>query len=245
MRNRTLYILSAVGVLLLINIVPPSARTSLSDDEIRAIHHRLLTVDSHTDIGPGFGTARLDPAILNNAQVNLPSMRSGGLDASFFIVFTPQGETNEEGLQRARERAEEKYRGIMRMVQANPQIIGLARSADEVENLNAEGKLIALIGIENAYPLGNTSDEVVEAVKIWAKRGAQYVSLTHFGHNQFGGSSNPSLRRNDGADPGLSELGRVLVKALNDRVTLDSRDYQAIQRFCWYCSTCSPWTRNR
>lgn len=103
------------------------------------------------------------------------------------------------------------------MLRANPDAIALATTADDVEALNAEGKLVALIGIENSYPLGTTPEEVTEAVAMWAERGARYASITHFGHNQFGGSSNPSSARSDGEDPGLNDLGRTLVVALNDQ----------------------------
>ena len=99
---------------------------------------------------------------------------------------------------------------------ANSDKIGLARSADDVENLHSAGKLTAIIGIENSYPLGATAAEVEENFAKWADRGALYASITHFGHNQFGGSSNPSFSRDDGPDMGLTELGLTLVKALND-----------------------------
>ena len=196
---------------------PAFTQAALTNADVMAIHDRLLTIDSHVDIGTGYGTALLDPGVINRAQVDLPSMRIGGLDAGFFIVYTPQGELTEEGYAEAVEAAEEKYRGILRMLRANPDTIALATTADEVEALNAEGKLIALIGIENSYPLGTTPEEVAERVAMWAERGARYVSITHFGHNQFGGSSNPSSARGDGDDPGLSDLGRALVAALNDQ----------------------------
>jgi membrane dipeptidase len=196
---------------------PAFAQAALTDADVMAIHDRLLTIDSHVDIGTRYGTALLDPGVINRAQVDLPSMRIGGLDAGFFIVYTPQGELTEEGYAQAVEAAEEKYRGILRMLRANSDTIALATTADEVEALNAEGKLVALIGIENSYPLGTTPEEVAESIAMWAERGARYVSITHFGHNQFGGSSNPSSDRGDGDDPGLTELGRALVAALNDQ----------------------------
>lgn len=192
------------------------APVAFSDSSARTVHDEILTLDTHIDIGAGYGTPSLDPAVLNRAQVNLPTMRSGGLDAGFFIVYTPQGELTDEGQATAVEAAEEKYRGIQRMLKANPDTIGLATTSDEVEALHAKGMLVALIGVENSSPFGTTPEEVKESVALWAERGARYASITHFGHNQFGGSSNPSLKRGDGADPGLSELGRVLVEALND-----------------------------
>ena len=214
--NRTACLFVAISLPLAMNSDPAASQTALSDPETMELHDRLLTIDSHTDIGPGFGTEKLDPAVQNHAQVNLPSMRIGGLDASFFIVFTPQGKLTEAGYAKAIEEADEKYRSILRMIRANSDTIGLATSADEVEALHAEGKLAALIGIENAYPLGSSEEEVRQAVEKWAERGAGYASLTHFGHNQFGGSSNPSMRLGDGDDPGLSNLGRTLIAAMND-----------------------------
>ena len=196
---------------------PAFTQAALTDADAMAVHDRLLTIDSHVDIGTGYGTAMLDPGVIGRAQVDLPSMRIGGLDAGFFSVYTPQGELTEEGYAKAVEAAEEKYRGILRMLRASPDTIALATTADEVEALNAEGMLVALIGIENSYPLGATPEEVAASVAMWGERGARYVSITHFGHNQFGGSSNPSSARGDGDDPGLSELGRALVAALNDQ----------------------------
>lgn len=189
---------------------------ALTRPKVLATHDAFLTIDTHVDIGSGHGTRDLDPGGMNRAQVNLPSMRVGGLDAGFFIVYTPQGELDEAGYAEAEEAAEEKYRGIVRMLRGYGEDIRLATSADEVESIVADGDLVALIGIENAYPLGTTPDTVAERVAMWAERGARYVSITHFGHNQFGGSSNPSEARGDGADPGLSGLGRALVAALND-----------------------------
>ncbi|MEM6464510.1 MAG: dipeptidase [Pseudomonadota bacterium] len=202
--------------LFLFSATPIAAQEALSDPRVMAIHDGLLTIDSHIDIGTGYGTARLDPGVLNPAQVDLPSMRIGGLDAGFFVVYIPQGELSENGYRQAFEAAEEGYRGIVRMLRANRDSIGLATSAEGIETLHGQGKLVALIGMENAYPLGATPQEVEEAVERWKERGLAYASITHFGHNQFGGSSNPSVARGEGEDPGLTDLGRVLISELND-----------------------------
>jgi membrane dipeptidase len=205
-----------IGIIICLGTGMAVAQTTLSDAKTLAIHDRLLTIDTHVDIGAGYGTAKLDPGIINRAQVDLPSMRIGGLDAAFFIVFTPQGALTKDGYTKASAFAEEKYRGILRMLRANPHTIDLANTVEEIEALNAEGKLVALIGIENSYILGSTPKEVSEAVALWAERGVSYASITHFGHNQFGGSSNPSKARKDGEDPGLSVLGQALIVALNE-----------------------------
>lgn len=188
-------------------------RRDIPEDEALAIHDRLLTIDTHIDTGPGYMTAALDPGVLTRGQVDLPKMRAGGLDVGFFIVYVGQGSRDADGYAAARAAAEDKYQGILRMVRAYPDRIGLARSADDVEAIAASGRLVALIGMENCYPLGESVDDV----PMWAARGVQYASITHFGDNQFGASSNPSRTRGDPADDqGLTDLGRALVPALND-----------------------------
>lgn len=185
----------------------------VSEAEAWALHSRVLTLDTHVDIRDGFATERMDPGGFTSAQVDLPKMRAGGLDAAFFIVYVGQGALDEEGFAYAEAWAESSYRAIERMLRAYPAQIALARTADEVEAIHASGRLVALLGLENAYPLGRS----VDAVPKWAERGLRYVGITHFGHNQFAGSSNPRSDLGDeDDDPGLSELGRELVRTLND-----------------------------
>ena len=90
---------------------------------------------------------------------------------------------------------------------------GLAKTAQDVRDIVASGKYAVLIGVENAYPLG----ESVEDVPLWAERGVRYMGITHFGHNQFGDSSNMNFTRDNGPKwNGLSPLGKDLVRAMND-----------------------------
>lgn len=185
----------------------------MSEAEQRALHERVLTLDTHIDIGDGYATHRLDPGRFTEAQADFPKMRAGGLDAGFFIIYTAQGPLTDEGYAAARAHAENSYQAINRMITGYPSQIGLARTADEAEAIHASGRLVALIGMENAYPLGLSVDDI----PLWAERGVRYVSLSHFGNSQFGGSSNPNLATGESPiDPGLSDLGKELVEALND-----------------------------
>ncbi|MCC5824569.1 dipeptidase [Alkalimonas sp.] len=204
--------LAASSLLLMGSALAERQPRDVSEREAWELHSRVLTLDTHVDIGRGYATYQLDPGVMTRAQVDLPKMRAGGLDAAFFIVYVGQGSMTEQGYATARQRAEESYQAIKRMTRAYRDQIGLARTADEVEALHAQGKLVALIGMENAYPLGTS----VEEIPLWAERGVRYVGLTHMGNNQFGGSSNPRLDQGDKPDQGLTDLGRQLVKKLND-----------------------------
>ncbi|WKZ13519.1 MAG: dipeptidase [Gammaproteobacteria bacterium] len=189
------------------------AMSDVPEADARALQSRVLSIDTHVDIGIDYATWKLDPGGFTRAQHDLPKMRAGGLDAVFLIVFTQQGALDEEGFQKARDAAEDKYQAIMRLVRAYPDQVGLATTPDEVRSLHARGKRTVLLGMENAYPLGNSVGDVA----LWAGRGVRYVGLTHMGHNQFGGSSNPNPKAGDAPDdPGLTAAGKELVRALND-----------------------------
>jgi len=180
----------------------------------RGIHERVITIDTHVDIPFNFATDAVDPGERGRFQNDLPKMREGGLDAAFFIVYHGQGERTPEGFANAYERAMQKFDGVRRMTyEMYPDQIELAYSADDVERIHSEGRLVALIGVENAYPIG----EDLSIVEAWHGLGARYMSPTHNGHNQFGDAAVEVGRLGDDGPEwgGLSPLGEQLIDELN------------------------------
>jgi len=177
------------------------------------IHADILTLDSHVDIPLSY-MIEIDPAGETDLQVDLVKLQSGGLDAAFFIVYTPQGELTSPGYEKAREIAQTRMSAIERMVSENAQNVELALTAADVRRIVASQKRAVMVGMENAYPLGET----LTGLEAWGRRGVRYVGITHFGHNQFAESSNPHSERDAGqaGDQGLSDLGRKLIEALNE-----------------------------
>ena len=56
----------------------------------RAIHDRVITLDTHVDIGVNNFAAECNYTQDTATQVNLPKMIKGGLDTAFFIVYVGQ-----------------------------------------------------------------------------------------------------------------------------------------------------------
>ena len=67
-----------------------------------------------------------------------------------------------------------------------------------------------MIGVENAYPIGENLHEI----KRYAKLGARYMSLAHNGHNQFS-DSNTGEFDNTSKHNGISELGKKAIDSMN------------------------------
>jgi len=83
------YFLSGVGVFLFFQ--------SCSEDLA------IITIDTHDDINIANFTDSLNYTMNTETQVNLPKMIAGGLDVAWFVVYTAQGELNEEGYAKAEE----------------------------------------------------------------------------------------------------------------------------------------------
>ncbi len=177
----------------------------------RAIHDRVLTLDTHADINPANFTAARNYTQDLPTQVNLPKMIGGGLDAAFFIVYVGQGDRTPEGYRAAYAQAIEKFEAIHRLTeQIAPDKIGLALTAADVRRIAASGRKVALIGVENAYPVGTD----LARIKEFFDRGARYMSLAHNGHSQFS-DSNTGERDGTWLHNGLSELGRQAIAEMN------------------------------
>jgi hypothetical protein len=162
----------------------------------RAIHEKVITLDTHIDFSPGDLVDKRNYTQRLETQFNLPNMIDGGLDALFFSIYV--GQTREAqnpdafkpaGYERAYKLAVEKFDAVHRFTrEIAPDKIELALNAADVRRINARGKKVALIGVENGYPIG----EDIARVKEFYDRGARYLSLTHNGHNQLAPQCHPS-----------------------------------------------------
>ena len=180
-------------------------------EKARKIHERVLTLDTHDDINIKYFTDNLNYSMDTETQVNLPKMRAGSLDVAWFIVYTGQGELTEQGYKKAADNAQAKFDAIHSLVKEYaPNKIGLAVSSKDIDSLRKMGKKVAMIGVENAYPIGEDLNEV----KRYYKLGARYMSLAHNGHNQFS-DSNTGEFDNTAKHKGISELGEKVIDSMN------------------------------
>jgi microsomal dipeptidase-like Zn-dependent dipeptidase len=181
----------------------------------RAIHDRVITMDTHVDIQPGQFAADQPVYVTGvaspNQQVDLPRMERGGLDAVFFSIYQGQQQDfTPAGYQRAHDVAMAKVDAVRRMTTTlAPNRIGLAVTAADVRRIAAGGRKVAMMGMENGYALG----EDIRNVKKFADLGVRYLSLAHNGNNQLSDSNNgqPDGERHGG----LSPLGRAVVTEAN------------------------------
>lgn len=177
----------------------------------KQIHENVITVDTHCDINTANFTSSRNYTQDTPSQVNLPKMVEGGLDVPWFIVYTGQGPLTEVGYAAAYEEAMKKFDAIHRLtLEYAPNQIELALTSEDVRRIHAAGKKVAMIGVENGYPIGTD----VSRVKEFYDLGARYMSLAHNGHSQLS-DSNTGEGDDIWLHDGLSDLGKEVLAEMN------------------------------
>lgn len=187
----------------------------LTDDELiqkaRQIHESVITLDTHDDINIKNFTDSINYVQRLENQVNLPKMDEGGLDVAWFVVYTGQDSLNETGYKRAYENAMDKFKAIHRLVKNYaPDQIELALTSEDVRRIHSTGKKIAMIGVENGYPIGTD----INNVKKFFDLGARYMSLAHNEHSQLS-DSHTGEKDSIWLHNGLSDLGEKVLAEMN------------------------------
>ncbi len=177
----------------------------------KEIHSKVITLDTHCDINVKNFTDSINYTQDLSSQITLPKMSKGGLDVAWFIVYTGQDSLNMEGYEKAYETAMSKFEAIHKLTeQIAPDQIELALTSDDVRRIHKKGKKVAMIGIENGYPVGTD----IRNVKKFHDLGARYMSLSHNGHSQLCDSNTGEA---DGVwlHNGVSDLGKEVIIEMN------------------------------
>ena len=177
----------------------------------KGIHDRVLKLDTHNDIDPANFTAECNYTKRLTTQVNLPKMVEGDMDVAFFIVYVGQALPTAEEYAKAYQQAIEKFDAIHNFTEKiAPDVMGLALTPEDVRRLHRQGKRIAVIGVENAFPIGTD----IKHVKEFYDRGGRYMSLAHNGNSQLA-DSNTGEASGYLYNNGLSPLGREVIAEMN------------------------------
>ena len=181
-------------------------REATSFAEAKALHERILTLDSHCDT-PMFFDQQIqfhtrDPRIL----VDLHKMKEGRLDATIMVAYLKQLERTDDALLAATAKADRILNEIEAMVHANCSHVDIAYTPDDLFRLKQEGKKAIMLGIENGYAIGKD----LRNVERFRRRGVVYMTLCHNGDNDICDSA-----RGNGEHNGVSALGREVIKEMN------------------------------
>lgn len=194
-----------------------------------ALHQECVVVDTHTDttsrildegfdMGPRATTGHMD----------LPRIADGGLDAAFYSIYVaarfhgdeaplfaknadpaadwprPRDAGTPNGSAR---RALAMIDGLLRTVDRNPDRMRLCTSVAEIRAAVAARQHAALMGIEG----GHAIEGDLGLLRLFARLGVRYMTLTHTNHNEYADSCAEAVPRWGG----LNNLGVKVVEEMN------------------------------
>lgn len=217
MKTNVLIIIFAIACFSCKNDVKQVPEQDMKNDSLalmeraKAIHERIITIDTHDDFEISNFTDSINYTQDLSSQVTLPKMKTGGLDVIWLIVYTGQDTLTNAGYKKAYSQAMSKFDAIHRLVDVYaPDQIELALTSDDVKRIHASGKKVAMIGVENGFPIGLD----IKNVEKFYNLGARYMSLAHNGHSQLSDSHTGEA---DGVwlNNGLSDLGKEVIVEMN------------------------------
>ncbi len=202
--------LPALALLLTLTAAQGLAAEGVSG-RARALHERILTLDSHLDTpaqfdDPDWDILKRHEPTDGNDQVDYPRMIEGGLDGGLWVIFTPERGQTLSDHRNARDHGLQRLLRIHALLAAHPDKFELARTAEDALRLHQAGKRVVYISIENASPLATDPS----LLQFYFDQGVRVLGLVHTANNEFADSSSVPPKWQ-----GLSEKGRELVAEAN------------------------------
>ena len=179
-------------------------------DEAAQVHTAGFVFDGHNDLPWELRTkasssfAKLDIAQPQpELHTDIARLRKGNVGAQFWSVYVP-ADTAKRGT--ALSQTLEQIELVHAMMERYPETFEFARTVDDIERIQASGKIASLIGVEGGHAIENS----LETLRRLHKLGAAYMTLTHSDTLDWADSAT-----DDPKHGGLSAFGEEVVREMN------------------------------
>ena len=210
----TLAFAAVVAVAMTVSLAhPDAAGQNAADSALLDRAHKLLKdvplIDGHNDLpwamreNAGYDFDKLDIKLPQpKLMTDIPKLRQGGLGGQFWSVYVPATLQGEHAVSATLEQIDCVYT----LVKRYPETFAIARTADDVERLFKQGKIASMIGMEGGHSIDNS----LATLRMFAKLGAGYMTLTHTLNTPWADSANDTPQHN-----GLTKFGEAVVREMN------------------------------
>ncbi|QZH75543.1 MAG: dipeptidase [Erythrobacter sp.] len=209
--NRT-FLAAASGLALL---AVPAAAQDAPEAVSRAALEAAPVWDGHNDV-PGrlrsrhgnvladfdfHDTLEGDTWTAGQMHTDLARLRTGMVGAQWWSVYVPAALEEPQAVQNTLEQIDV----TRRLVEAYPDDLMLALTADDVEAARAQGRIASLIGMEGGHSIGSS----LAVLRQMYELGARYMTLTHNRNTPWADSASVAPEHD-----GLTEFGVLVVREM-------------------------------
>jgi membrane dipeptidase len=196
-------------------LAQPALAQQPIDPKVQARIDRILKntplIDGHNDLPEALrenyqmkveglasgGAERAKPLMTDMAR-----LRAGRVGAQFWSVWIPGTYTGDEAIRMTIEEIDI----VDRLIEAYPNDLERALTADDIVRIHRNGKVASLIGIEGGRQIGGS----LAALRQFYRLGARYMTLTHNQTTEWADSGTDEPKHD-----GLSPFGIDVVKEMN------------------------------
>ncbi len=134
-------------------------------------------------------------------HTDLERLREGRVGAQWWSVYVTTAQEEPEAVQATLEQIDVTHR----LIEANPDDLALALTADDVEAAKAAGKIASLIGMEGGHSIGSSLSVLRQMYGL----GARYMTITHNRNTPWADSATDAPEHG-----GLTEFGVMVVREM-------------------------------
>ncbi|MBP7460416.1 MAG: dipeptidase [Candidatus Delongbacteria bacterium] len=171
---------------------------------MESIHHHAFFIDLHNDILERTYGVDYDWGIRHTTKyhTDIPRLQEGGVDAQFFVLWVDPDFTESYF-----DIAQGFINTFHHQLGRYPSLIGQARLESEITELNAGGKIAAILAAEGGHILEDDPDHLIELYR----QGVRYLTITWNNSTDWAISAQDSRSETQG----LSEFGRQIIRTMD------------------------------
>lgn len=179
-----------------------------TDDRIAQLLTNHPLIDGHNDLPwrarrlVGYDWDALDIAGSTPNHTDLPRLAQGRVGGQFWSVFVPSTLPPDQAVIQTFEQVDAVHTMVARYADS----LGLATTADEVEQVFAAGRIASLLGAEGGHSIGCS----LGVLRALYRLGVRYLTLTHNDNTPWADSAT-----DEPVHGGLTAYGREVVREMN------------------------------
>lgn len=177
--------------------------------DYKKIHRDAFVFDGHNDAvhrllgGEDLGVQT------TKGHIDIPRLKSGGVDASFFSVWVPPAQKSKSYFEQANSQIE----ALINFANKNTASIQIAQTASVLDKISKEGKIALLISMEGAHPLGDSLDNL----DYFYSKGVRSIMPTWNNSTSWATSAEDETNTSSKIkNRGLSELGKKFIRRMDE-----------------------------
>jgi membrane dipeptidase len=186
------------------------ATCSMFAQTYQQIHQDAILVDTHNDV---LSTVTLkglniDNDLTGKSHSDIARFKKGGVDVQVFSIFCDE----RFGKDTAYKFANIEIDSLYAIVKRNTGRMMIVKTPAELEKAVKEKKLACMMGVEG----GHMIEDKIENLDALFNRGVRYMTLTWNNSTSWASSAKDETANLPNMKKGLSDLGKQIVKRMNE-----------------------------